>query len=228
MSNEEIVKRYNSGDTMALSELTENNLDLIKFVANKFTIYCNYISFDDLIQEGWTGLLRAAETYKPDLPNSAKFSTWAVYWIRQAIQRHLEKSKQEQSIHEEKGEGFKLLDSLEDTDAATEIEARLWQYDLRKELEEVISKHLSLKQQEVIKLYYGWTNKVRFTFKEIGEVLGLTSINARHIHDSSMSKLRVTTWARLRYKEHYLQQRIRFEYSNPEASIKYMVPQTHL
>ncbi len=231
MDNEELVKRYKSGDTMVLSELTENNLDLIKFVANKFTIGCSFISFDDLIQEGWTGFFRAVQTYNPDLPNSAKFSTWAVLWIKQAIQRYLEQKtpkSQEKSIYEEYGEDLAVLDSLEDPAA----ERNFWRYienrELRKELDDTMGKYLTLSQREIIKMYYGWNSDICFTFTAIGEVLGLSKQSVVQQHNRAMRRLRESGWARKRYKEYFVQQRLKYSYSNPELAINYLVPSLQL
>ncbi|MDQ2086486.1 sigma-70 family RNA polymerase sigma factor [Herbivorax sp. ANBcel31] len=215
MENEDLVKRYQQGNIEALAELTEKNMDLIKFAASKFYISCNYIDFDDLTQESWTGFLKAVETFNPEHESKAKFSTWAIYWIRQSIQRYLEqktpKSK-EKSIYEEYGEDLSLIDSIEDP----EIERKLYDYvekrELRAELERLMKEHLTLQQSEVLKLKYGWTNKKIFTHKDI-EKLGFN--NSKREHDKAIKKLRETPWGRVQCKNHWKEKRVKLLFQNP-------------
>ncbi len=72
-----------SEDKQAINELVENNLKLVICIAKKF--YYSELSLTDLVQEGAIGLMRAAEKY--DYRHGTRFSTYAVYWIKQAIKR---------------------------------------------------------------------------------------------------------------------------------------------
>ena len=80
----ELTIQYKAGNAKAKEKLVSSNLRLVIMAAKQYNLH-TALSFEDLIQEGNMGLIRAVESF--DESKGFRFSTYAMYWIKQSISR---------------------------------------------------------------------------------------------------------------------------------------------
>ena len=220
MSNEELVKLYQSGDNKALDKLIEQNKGIVYKIANKYKYVNRRYDKDskevpeDLVQAGYLGLIEAAQRYKFDCENRAQFITYAVYWISREIHTCVngrgDKETLNNKFYSECGSlnvlvgeenDMELGEFIEDIDYGFEnVEEIEFIRELRIQLEEAMKQANTLKEREILKFRYGWDTSI-LNLREIGDIFNITTERARQTEVMALRKLRNSRWARANAKE---------------------------
>ncbi|KPU43029.1 RNA polymerase sigma factor SigA [Oxobacter pfennigii] len=193
MTNEDLINEYRRGNRDALNTLIENNMGLVKMAANRYLFNGKY-EFDDLVQEGCIGLMKAVDKFNPDLDNPASFSTYAVYWINSKLSRYTKKNNYDATslsvpINDE--EDGTLMDLIPDNSPGPEEieEEKDFKRHLCRRVSDAIDKTLTLREREIVKMRYG-LNGPCTTPEKIGEIFNCPKENIKHQENRSLRKLR--------------------------------------
>lgn len=85
VTNEELVAVYQQGNNDVLATLYMQNIGLIEVIARKYQAYAEH---DDLMQESYFAVIRAAALWEPD--RGASFAHYLTYWLKQVMQRYVD------------------------------------------------------------------------------------------------------------------------------------------
>ncbi|MED6211931.1 hypothetical protein PIB30_065455 [Stylosanthes scabra] len=194
-------KRLNHGK-FCKDKMIKSNIRLVISIAK------NYqgagMNLEDLVQEGCRGLVRGAEKF--DASKGFKFSTYAHWWIKQAVRKSLSDQsrtirlprlgavlltpKAPRSLEQKIGinQNLKPSEVIADPDAET-AEEQLIKQMMKKDLEMVLES-LNPREQQVIRWRFGMDDGRMKTLQEIGEMMGVSRERVRQIESVAFRKLR--------------------------------------
>jgi RNA polymerase sigma factor (sigma-70 family) len=159
----------------AKNNFVQDNLRLVNAIAKKYR--GRGLSYLDLVQEGNTGLMRAVDKFNYRL--GFGFSSYASWWIRQAISRALSVSDDPESCPED----------LIRNGHAADTESMVANVDFQMELRRILTT-LSPREEKIIRMRFGISEKSDHSLEEMGRLFGVTRERIRQIEVAALRKLR--------------------------------------
>jgi RNA polymerase primary sigma factor len=181
----ELAKKVSEGNEEARNEMIAANLRLVFHWAKR---YQGMADLDDLVQEGTIGLMRAVDKFEWE--RGFRFSTYATWWIRQALQRAVEKHKLsdsslDQPVGEDESTSLGDLAAGEDSGFEDLVELKL----VSSNLKEAIS-NLNEDEQKVVNLRFGLDTGSPVSLESVANLLGMGVRRVRRIERQALGHLR--------------------------------------
>lgn len=185
------------GDKSAIETLVASNLKFVVKVAYEYKrlLKEDGLDLEDLVMEGNIALMTAAQKFDPS--KNVRFCTYAVWWIKNAIWKALEKK----SKCPASWTAARLNAVCDDKEGAEPLVNRIADKLYPNPGEEAVElcieeslvaalKRLKPKEEKVLRLRYGFDSAECMTLEQIGKLLGRTKERIRQIEKSGLNKLR--------------------------------------
>jgi RNA polymerase sigma factor (sigma-70 family) len=190
---QELLKQVKLGDEQARKTLIESNLRLVTKIARQYRR--PKIELLDLIQEGNIGLIEAVDKFDAEM--GYRFSTYAVWSIRKAIQEFLGEENTIESLDsiiEDDGEEVFLSDMIKDAEtilggpSCEIIDAQLEQIEEQQRIFERLDT-IPEREREVLMMVYGFNGKP-MSLQDIADQLGMSHERVRCIKNTALERLK--------------------------------------
>lgn len=190
---QELLKQVKLGDEQARKTLIESNLRLVTKIARQYRR--PKIELLDLIQEGNIGLIEAVDKFDAEM--GYRFSTYAVWSIRKAIQEFLGEENTIESLDsiiEDDGEEVFLSDMIKDAEtilggpSCKIIDAQLEQIEEQQRIFERLDT-IPKREREVLMMLYGFKGKP-MSLQDIADQLGMSHERVRCIKNTALERLK--------------------------------------
>ena len=205
-SNETLIRLIQEGNKQARQDICVKNESLVKKYAKIYYRYFgNDLEYDDLMQAGFIGLLTAADRF--DFSKDSAFSTYAVFWIKQAIHRQvvdqgyriripvhmMDKIARMSRLDNQYGSiGMDYHKRVLTIAQDMAINDHLIHGALSSVLDEILST-LKPREERILRMRYGFYDGRPRTLEEIGQEFHLTRERIRQIEEKALRKLRHPT-----------------------------------
>jgi len=190
----ELSRRCREGDEEACQRLVSSNLRFVVAIAKRYQ--GSGVPLADLVNEGNLGLIRGAQRFDGD--RGVRFTSYAIWWIRQAIGQAIERDRPVRGSKERRYVSFDqpVADAadlcLQEVVADTHLEPAdelVNRHELRDVLESGLS-CLPEREQRVLRRYFGLDNEPPMTLDQIGAQLGVSRERVRQLKDRGLARLR--------------------------------------